>query len=157
MSSIQRLVGRPTLLRPSLGVHSVQRLVQRLSVIRATWPAHLHFILQIYSNTNTFYDIGATPMKDECKTNSYHYGTPRGEFWEGHVLTSGGATSTSFISNEFHRSQLFRYVFQLFTSVCPLLHPPAFGHVMNYVRQVECVIICCCAYWLSRGLKWIYV
>ena len=49
MSSIQRLGGRPTLLRPSLGVHSVERIVQRLSVIRATWPAHLHFILQIDS------------------------------------------------------------------------------------------------------------
>ena len=47
-SSIHRTGGRPRLLLPVYGDQSLVRLLHLMSLKRAKWPAHLHFILPTY-------------------------------------------------------------------------------------------------------------
>ena len=49
MSSCHLLLGRPLVLFPLLGCHSVHRLVHLLSFNLAIWPAHFHFCFSVYS------------------------------------------------------------------------------------------------------------
>ena len=49
MSSCHLLLGRPLVLFPLLGCHSVHRFVHLLSFNLAIWPAHFHFCFSVYS------------------------------------------------------------------------------------------------------------